>query len=285
VFNAFGTKVKLFQAGPRIIPTEDEDVSAAVAAALVAAGVEVREDFGAIDRFEATPDGVRMFFIKEGKECEAAAALAVAAVGWRVDGAALNITAAGVETDPKGFIRVDRHQRTTAPNVWAAGDATGGLMLVPQAIQEGYTAATNAVINAGISAQHEISPIGSFTDPEYAQVGLSEAAARASHDVEVAFARFEDMTRAIIDGRTIGFCKLVTDRANHRILGCHVVGDRAVDVAQIAAIAMAGGLTVDQLARLPLSFPTYAGILARAAATATYRLSGQDSSAVEAAVA
>jgi pyruvate/2-oxoglutarate dehydrogenase complex dihydrolipoamide dehydrogenase (E3) component len=283
VFNAFGTKVKLFQAGPRIIPTEDEDVSAAVAAAFVEAGVEVHEDFGAIDRFEATPDGVRMVLTKDGHEREAEAALAVVAVGWVVDSAALNLKAAGVEMDPKGFIRVDRHQRTTAPHIWAAGDVIGGLMLVPQAIQEGFAAATNAVSNAGVSAQEETSPIGSFTDPEYAQVGLSEAAARAGHDVEVAIARFEDMTRAIIDGRTTGFCKLVTNRVDHRILGCHVVGDRAVDVAQIAAVAMAGGLTVDQLARLPLSFPTYAGILARAAATAAYRLNGGKLGAVAAA--
>jgi pyruvate/2-oxoglutarate dehydrogenase complex dihydrolipoamide dehydrogenase (E3) component len=91
------------------------------------------------------------------------------------------------------------------------------------------------------------------------------------------------MTRAIIDGRTIGFCKLVADRTTHRILGCHIVGDRAVDVAQIAAVAMAGGLTVEDLARLPLSFPTYAGVLARAAAAAAYRLNGGNLSAVAAA--
>ena len=80
------------------------------------------------------------------------------------------------------------------------------------------------------------------------------------------------MTRAIVDGRTVGFCKLVVDQADHRILGCHVVGDRAVDTTQIAAVAMAGGLTVDALARLPLSFPTYAGVLARAAASAAHNL-------------
>jgi pyruvate/2-oxoglutarate dehydrogenase complex dihydrolipoamide dehydrogenase (E3) component len=274
VFNAFGTKVKLFHDGPRIVPTEDEDVSSAVAVAIVEAGIEVCENFGVIERFEATPDGVRMVFVKDGGELQAEAALAVAAVGWVVNGAALNLAAAGVETNVKGFIQVDQYQRTTAPHVWAAGDVTGGLMLAPQAIQEGFAAATNAVTNADVSARHEISPIGSFTDPEYAQVGLSEAAARSGHDVEVVISQFEDMTRAIIDDRTIGFCKLVTDRNNHRILGCHIVGDRAVDVAQIAAVAMAGGVTVDELARLPLSFPTYAGILARAASTAAYRLNG-----------
>ena len=101
---------------------------------------------------------------------------------------------------------------------------------------------------------------------------MTEAAARARYDVETAVTRFDTVTRAIIDGRTTGFCKLIVGRTDHRILGCHVVGDRAVDTAQIAAVAMAGGLTVDALSRLPLSFPTYAGALARAAASAAYSL-------------
>jgi len=83
---------------------------------------------------------------------------------------------------------------------------------------------------------------------------------------------FSAMTRAIIDGRTFGFCKLIVDRASHRILGCHIVGERAVDIVQIAAIAIAAGTRVDDLARVPLSFPTYSGVLGRALVTAARRL-------------
>lgn len=277
VFNAFGTKVRLFQSGPRIIPTEDEDVSAAVAEQMRRSGVEVHEGFGVIERFERTPTGIRMVYARDGETLRAEAGLAVAAIGWTAETAALDLAAAGVGTDARGFIAVDEHQRTTAAHIWAAGDVTGGLMLAPQAMQAGFAAATNAIRGEGTTARREINPIGSFTDPEYAQVGLSEAAARVGHDVETAVAQFASVTRAIVDGRTVGFCKLIVDRADHRILGCHVVGDRAVDTAQIAAVAMAGGLTVDVLARLPLSFPTYAGVLARAAAGAAYRLNnGED---------
>lgn len=272
VFAAFGTEVQVFQAGERIAPTEDADVSAAVAAGFRARGIAVHEGFGTIERFEATGGGVRMVYAKDRERRAAEAALAVGAIGWSADTGPLDLAAAGVETDARGFVRADDRQRTSAAHVWAAGDVTGGLMLAPQAIQEGFAAATNAVTGADVTAERRVNPIGSFTDPEYAQVGLSEAAARKSHDVEVAVARFEDVTRGIVDGRTEGFCKLVVDRADHRVLGCHLVGDRAVDVAQVAAIAMAGDLTVDVLARLPLSFPTYAGILARAAAAAAYRL-------------
>ena len=272
MFNAFGTKVRLFQSGPRIIPTEDDDVSAAVAEGMRRAGVEVHEGFGAIERFEKTPTGIRMIYAKDGETQSAEADLAVAAIGWTAETAALNIAAAGVRTDARGFIAVDEFQRTEATHVWAAGDVTGGLMLVPQAMREGFAAGANAVTGEGVTAHGEINPIGSFTDPEYAQVGLSEVAARAGGDVETAIAGFDSVTRGIVDGRTVGFCKLIVGRADHRILGCHVVGDRAVDTAQIAAVAIAGGVTVDALARLPLSFPTYAGVLARAAATAAYRL-------------
>jgi pyruvate/2-oxoglutarate dehydrogenase complex dihydrolipoamide dehydrogenase (E3) component len=272
VFHAFGAQVQLFQAAERIIPTEEPEVSAAVAAAFRAAGMTVHEAFGEIEAFERTADGVRMRYAKDGARRTAEAALAVLAIGWTADTATMNLAAAGVETDPRGFIRVDAQQRTSAPHVWAAGDVTGGLMLAPQAMQAGFVAATNALAAEGLAAQDAVSPIGSFTDPEYAQVGLGEARARERHDVEVVTIGYDAMTRAIIDGRTTGFCKLIVDRSSRQILGCHLVGERAVDIAQIAAVAMAARLSVDELARLPLSFPTYAGILGRAAVTAAHRI-------------
>jgi len=272
IFNAFGSRVQLFQAGPRILPTEDEDVSSAVAAAFRESGMVVREDFGAIESFERTPRGVRMIFSKDGVRDSAEAALAVVAVGWMADTAGLGLAMAGVETDHRGFIRVDAYLRTSVPHIFAAGDITGRLLLVPQAIQDGFVAATNAVRGMTMTRGDRVSPIGSFTDPEYAQVGLTEAKARETHDVVTVVVRFDSTTRTIIDGRTAGFCKLIVDRATYKLLGCHVVGERAVEITQVAAIAMAAGMRVDDLAQVPLSFPTYTGILGRAAASAARQL-------------
>jgi dihydrolipoamide dehydrogenase len=145
-------------------------------------------------------------------------------------------------------------------------------LLVPQAIQDGFVAATNAVRGVTMTREDWVSPIGSFTDPEYAQVGLTEAKARETHDVVTTVVRFDATTRTIIDGRTAGFCKLIVDRATYKILGCHVVGERAVEITQVAAIAMAAGMRVDDLAQVPLSFPTYTGILGRVAASAARQL-------------
>ena len=265
IFQAFGTQVQLFQAGPRILPTEDEDVSAAVAAAFRESGMVVHENFGTIESFQKTPNGVRMVFSKDGVRASAEASLAIMAVGWVADTAELNLAAAGVETNHRGYVRVDPYLRTSAPHVFAAGDITGRLMLVPQAVHDGFVAATNAVRGPAMALGDQVSPIGSFTEPEYAQVGLTEAKAREAHDVVVAVMRFDETARTIVDGRTAGFCKLIADRPTGKILGCHVVGERAVEIVQVVAIAMAGGLRVDQLAQIPLSFPTYAGILARTA--------------------
>jgi dihydrolipoamide dehydrogenase len=155
-------------------------------------------------------------------------------------------------------------------------------MLVPQALRDGFIAATNAVQGSTITIGDPVSPIGSFTDPEYAQVGLTEAKARETHDVETVILHFDSTTRTIIDGHKIGFCKLIVDRKTKMMLGCHVVGERAVEFTQVAAIAIACGMRVDELAHIPLSFPTYAGILARVAASAARKLNLKDRQANQA---
>src|SRR5690348_13549576 len=88
--------------------------------------------------------------------------------------------------DQRGFVKVDKYLRTSAPHIFAAGDITGRLMLVPEAIQDGFVAATNAVRGLMMPLGDRASSSGSFTDPEYAQVGLTEKKARQTHDVVTA---------------------------------------------------------------------------------------------------
>jgi pyruvate/2-oxoglutarate dehydrogenase complex dihydrolipoamide dehydrogenase (E3) component len=177
-----------------------------------------------------------------------------------------------VQTSRRGYVEVDAQLRTTAPHVFAAGDITGRAMVVHEAVRQALVAATNAVLGANTVLPDQVSPIGSFTDPEYASVGLTEAAARQTHKTAVATVRFDSLPRPIIDGRQTGFCKLVIDREHHAILGCHVVGERAVELAQLAATAMAAQMPVEQLALVPFSFPTYANSLGRAAILAAIDL-------------
>src|SRR6201993_4846435 len=182
VFNTFGTRVELFEATPHILPAEDHDIAAAVAAAFQHEGIKVRENFGSIDSFEKTPVGVRMTFSKDGNRETAEAALAVVAVGWGAHTDALKPGAAGVELTQRGFLQVNEYLQTSAPHIFAAGDVTGRVMLASEAIRDGFIAATNAVHGAQIPVTDHLIPAGSFTDPEYASVGLTELKARETRN-------------------------------------------------------------------------------------------------------
>lgn len=269
IFNALGSEVTLVEVAPRILLTEDPDVAGAVASALEETGISVIEGAGSIQRFERCDAGVRAVLDGDGGERPREAALVVVAVGWQASTAGLALDRAGVELDDRGFVRVDSELRSTAAHIFAAGDVNGGVLVAHEATREGYLAASYAVAGQAPGLPAEVCPIGSYTDPEYASVGLSEENARQRHDVVVGIERLDSLPRAIIDDRTTGFCKLVADADTHAILGCHVVGERAVELAQLAAVAIAAGMTVQQLALVPFSFPTYANALGRAAVRAT----------------
>ena len=242
IFNAFGSRVQLFQAGPRILATEDEDVSAAVAAAFRASGIVVRESFGTIESFETTPSGVRMVFSKDGS------------AGQRGGGDRRRRGRAGLPTPPgwiwpppasrpmqRGYVRVDPYLRTSAPHVFAAGDITGRLMLVPQAIHDGLRGGHQRRARRD---DHARGP--GQSDRQLHRPGIRAGRPDRGESPRLARrgrtpVRFDETTRTIIDGRTAGFCKLIVDRATCTILGCHVVGERAVEIVQVVAIAMVGG--------------------------------------------
>lgn len=266
IFRAFGCQVSLFEVAPRILSIEDEDVSAAMAAAYRAGGMMVVEGFDGVDEIRRDGNALQFVYRVQGRQHSLRTAAVVLAVGWVANADALNLAAAGVQTSPRGYIQVNEFMQTSAEHIFAAGDIIGQVMLVPSAIQGGYHAASNAVEGLLYPLNYDLIPTGSFTDPEYASVGLTEAAARRAADIVVGVVRFDQFPRSIIDGRTRGFCKLIVDRNTHQFLGAHVVGERAVETVQMVAAGMAAGLKVEDLARIPLSFPTYVGIVGWAAA-------------------
>jgi pyruvate/2-oxoglutarate dehydrogenase complex dihydrolipoamide dehydrogenase (E3) component len=265
IFNALGSHITLCQTGPRIVPTEDVDVSREVARAFREDGIDVRENFGTISHFERLPEGVRMMVSQGPDTIAVEAEYVVCAIGWIADSEGLNLAAAGVQTNANSFIEVDDTLRTSAEHIYAAGDILGRSMLVPQAVRDGFIAGNNAGGKSRLKVPLGVEPIGSFTDPEYAKVGLTEEEARSAYDVLISCASYEETTRPIVDGRTRGFCKLVIDRSTRLLLGCHIVGERAVEVAQMAGIVMTAKMAVDDLAKVLISFPTYANVLSRAA--------------------
>jgi pyruvate/2-oxoglutarate dehydrogenase complex dihydrolipoamide dehydrogenase (E3) component len=157
-----------------------------------------------------------MKFSKDRKHYSAEVAVAVVVAGWAANIDALNLAAAGVLVGDRGFVKVDDYGRTSASHIFAAGDVTGHLLLVPPAIQQGFLAATNAVLGSTIRFEQGVNTRAGFTDPEYACAGTTEAKARETHDIVTAVIYFDSTIRAIIDGRKTGFRKLIVDRKTAR---------------------------------------------------------------------
>ena len=155
------------------------------------------------------------------------------------------------------MIPVNDYLRTSVPHIFAAGDVNGRSMLVQSARMEGRIAATNAILGPTRPATYDVVPSGSFTDPEYGRVGLTEPEAAAQHDVVVGLARYDDLLRPVADGRPEGFCKLIADRRTHLILGAHVLGEYSAETVQTVAACMVAGMTVERVAELQLAFPTF----------------------------
>lgn len=264
IFASFGSHVYLLEAMPRLLSAEDSTVSQEMEAAFQRHGIEVITGIGGIESIEQAEDG-RLVTYKRGDANETLSAEAVIlAVGWPGNVESLNLEAAGVETE-RGYIVVNDNLQTSAPHIYAAGDITGRMMLVQSATGEGATAAENAVLGVGRPYAHRIVPHGGFTDPEYGSVGPPEEQARTRFDCAVVTVPYSDLDRAIIDGHTEGFCKLIVDSSTRLITGAHVVGEQAVEVVQIVAAGMAAAMSVDQLAALEMSYPTFASIVGLAA--------------------
>jgi len=265
VFSGFGVEVTLLELADRVLPFADHEVSAAIEAAFVARGVDVRTGIPGIARVEELDGGLRRVVLAGPGAEHVDAELIVVCAGWpaRLDG--LGLDAAGV-TATGTSIPVDTHQRTDVPHIFVAGDADGDAQLVQAGEADGYVAATNAVLGARTGAlvetDHSVLPAGGFTDPDYGQVGLTEAQALAQHpDALVATVPYAKVERAVIDLRTDGFLKLIATADAGRLLGAHAVGEEALEVIQAVAVAMAAGADVATLARTRFAYPTYTSII------------------------
>ena len=265
ILDAFGAHVWLLERGGRILDKEDALTSEVMAEALRRRGIEVIEGIDGVDRIEKAEGGLRLFYVRQEEALPLEVEAVLVAAGWPGNADSLNLGAAGVASE-RGYVLVDDYLQTSAPHIFAAGDINGRMMLVQSASYEARIAAENAVLGVGQPNRHQIVPHGGFTDPEYASVGLTEVQARAEDEsCVVAVVPYAELDRAVIDGRTEGFCKLIVSPETHRILGAHIVGEQALEAIQLIAAGMAAGMWVEQLAELELAYPTYTAIVGLAA--------------------
>jgi pyruvate/2-oxoglutarate dehydrogenase complex dihydrolipoamide dehydrogenase (E3) component len=266
VFNAFGSAVTLLDVAPRILATSDLDISIAVSTAFAEQGVSVHTGLEGVESLVAAHDGsITLTWRSLGNSVSGDFDAVIMATGWPADVDDLGLMNAGITT-VRSAIPVDQYFRSIVPHIFAVGDANGADMLVQAAHFEGEAAAENAVLDANRRTPHHLLPAGGFTDPDYAGVGLTEEQARERDPhCLVVTVPYTQLDRAVIDDRSRGFLKLISDRRRELILGAHAVGENAIEVVQSVTTAMAAGIDVSTLAGVKFAYPTYSAVIGLAA--------------------
>ena len=260
MFAAFGSEVTMVELLGRLLPAEDEDVGKALARSFARRGIKVetgRTVTGiAPAGDQAPPLLVTVADPDGGNPREVEADVVLVGVGRRPNTAELGLERAGVATGQRGWVEVDDRLRTGVPGVHAVGDVTGRVLLAHVASHQGLVA-------AGVMAGHDermdyrAVPAATFTHPEVASVGLTEAAAREeSHDVAVGRFPFSALGRAQTFGGVEGLVKVVAERDDGHVLGVHVIGPGASDLIPEGVLAMQLQATLADIAATIHAHPT-----------------------------
>jgi dihydrolipoamide dehydrogenase len=259
---ALGSEVTLVSSRDRVMPSEDAD------AALLIEEVFTRRGMHIVRRARAAGarrdgDGVEVE-LQDGRTVRGSHCLV--AVGSVPNTADLGLDLVGVATDDRGYVLVDRVSRTSVPNVYAAGDCTGLLLLASVAAMQGRTAMWHALGDAVTPLRLATVSANVFTDPEIATVGLLAAEAAAERGgVQQVKLPLATNARAKMQGIEDGFVKLYCRAGTGTVLGGVVVAARASELILPVSMAVQHGLTVDQLAQTFTIYPSISGSITEAA--------------------
>ena len=271
-FVRLGTAVHVIEAAPRLLPREDHELATLLGDRLTAEGVQLHLGLKA-SRVELAPDGrgVRVTASPDGDPEVGRGPIVLdgdallVATGRTPRHESLELARGGVEVRHGGII-VDDHLRTTAEQVWAAGDCVGPLRFTHVADYQARLVIRNAFFPLASNADYSAVPWVTFTEPELAHVGLTEEEARERYGERARIWRrpFADVDRAITDGETQGMVKLVTT-ARGRILGGHILGHGAGNMIGEITLAMKHGISAHALGSTIHPYPTYPEAIKQAA--------------------
>jgi pyruvate/2-oxoglutarate dehydrogenase complex dihydrolipoamide dehydrogenase (E3) component len=258
MFRRFGSEVTIVQRSGQLMGREDPDVAEAVADIMREDGIEVllntqttgaAQDGGKILLTVNTPEGERTL---EGSHL-------LVAAGRPPNTETLDLDAAGIETDKRGFIKTNERLETGVEGVYAIGDVKGGPAFTHISYDDFRIIRTNLLEGGSATTADRLVPYTMFTDPQLGRIGLSEQQARnQDRDVLVAKIPMSYVARAIEMGETRGLMKAVVDAETHRILGCAVLGIEGGEIMAMIEIAMIGNLPYTALRDAVFAHPTLA---------------------------
>ncbi|MBI2238131.1 MAG: mercury(II) reductase [Actinobacteria bacterium] len=268
-FLHLGTKVLFFDVLERIAPFEEPEVSEALTGILRDQGAEVHAPARIVK--VTTAEGKRIVHAEvDGALREFPVEQVLVATGRTPNTAGMGLEESGVQLDPRGAIAVDEHLRTTNPRVFAAGDCTPAPQFVYVSAYEGNLAAENALNGASRTVDLRALPRVTFTSPQIASAGLTEAQARSEgRDVKTSVLPLSSVPRAIVNRETRGLIKMVAEASTDELLGVSILSEAAGEVIQAAVVSLKFRLTAKEVAETFHPYLTIAEGLKLAAQTFT----------------
>lgn len=241
MFRRFGSKVTILHRGEQLLDREDSDIAAEVAKILKGEGINVQLKATVNKVSKPSKDKIKVQARIYGKTRTFAGSHLLIATGRIPESDELNLKAAGVRTNARGFIKVNSKLQTTAKGVYAIGDVNGGPAFTHISYDDFRILRTNLLNNGSANTNGRIVPYTVFIDPQLGRVGISEKEAKQKGlNYRVGKLPMTHVARALEMDETRGFMKVIVDAKTEQILGCAVLGVEGGEVMSVIQMAMMG---------------------------------------------
>jgi pyruvate/2-oxoglutarate dehydrogenase complex dihydrolipoamide dehydrogenase (E3) component len=259
MFRRFGSKVTVVQRRDQLLPREDPDVAQAVAAILEEDGVALVLEADTRSVKGTADGGIQLDIVSPAGTISLVGSHLLVATGRAPNTEALNVAAAGLRVDEKGYLPVNERLETDVDGIYALGDVKGGPAFTHIAYDDFRVVRTNLLEGGGATIADRLVPYVVFLDPQLGRVGLSEREAKQrGYDLRVASMPMNYVGRALEIDESRGLMKVMIDNADDRILGCAVLGVEGGETMSVMQAAMMGGLTASRLRDAVFAHPTLA---------------------------
>ncbi|MEO1143424.1 MAG: glutathione-disulfide reductase, partial [Pseudomonadota bacterium] len=256
IFAGLGTKVTLVYRGEQILRGFDNDLRQLLHDEMVSRGIDVRLGH-VFSKIEENSGGSKTVTLTDGSAIEADQIML--AIGRKPSTGGLGLDLAGVETDKRGFVVVDEYSKTNVDNIWAVGDVTNRVALTPVAIHESMCLIETEYKNNPTKPDHELIATAVFSQPEIGTIGMGEEeAAEKFAELDVYRAHFRPMRNTLSGATDKMLMKIIVDHASDRVVGLHVMGHGAGEMAQSLGVAIKMGAKKSDFDRTMAVHPTAA---------------------------
>lgn len=255
IYHAFGVEVTIIEMLPQILPGEDEEIVSNLRKILEKKGIKILTD-SQVTRISPAENNTKKIIVQTTQgEKEIVADKVLVSIGRKPYVQGLNLDKIGVKTN-KGQVLVDEYMGTNLPNIYAIGDCIGNYLLAHVASMEGEIAIENAILNKNKKMDYSVVPRCIFTIPEIGSVGISEKQAQEKNiKIKVGEFPFLANGKAQAENETEGMVKIITDE-NGKILGAHILGNRATDLIAQLALGMKNGISTQEFIETIHAHPT-----------------------------